>query len=379
MPDYDSLNRADQWTDSAGNSPAEAWDLLGNDGRYYWQQGMAAPRIDHTGARSIDPTLKLSWEIVTAPSTGSIFFQYDLAAGGQGFVDIGAAVGSGMIEVSDHETDPETFRFAIGSSNVTIGNGLANGGVVALREIDDTFNSEYETDPQAETLQTLRNRLLLRTGYASQLSNLPPGVQLLYNDFLLSAQRFLYRKYKALQTERFFTYQLKPNERYYRFTNNVDEASVRLDPRKITRVEIQDLNDRWYPLARGINPQLYTLVDNHGWPERYEARDVFELFPAPQDYYKLRVKGQFGLQAFVDDDDYTTIDAEPVFLYALGLAKLQKGDRDAGDPARWTGFFGQAREYILHLIAEGHRNKRYVPMMRETVAMAQPTMIGIDW
>ena len=47
-----------------------------------------------------------------------------------------------------------------------------------------------------------------------------PGMAELVNDFLNSAQTFLYRKYQCMRTERFFTWQMVPGQRFFDFDGN---------------------------------------------------------------------------------------------------------------------------------------------------------------
>lgn len=244
-----------------------------------------------------------------------------------------------------------------------------------------SYNCDCQVDPNAKTLEQLRTRLLVRTGYASQASNPPAGVVLQYNDYLQSAQEYIYHRYKALQTRRMFSWTLEEGVRYYDLAANEEECTVRIDRYKIEGAWIQDLNNTWWPLVYGINPVFYTLDQNMGWPNYYEIRQCVEVFPAPQATgYKLWLKGNFQLAPFTADGDFTTIDPEPVFLWALGLAKSHKGDRDAGlpTPGAETGYYGQAIRYVKDLIAGGHVTKRYVPGSPEIPIPTPPVMVQFD-
>ena len=376
---YDSINDPNVWQD-AGTTPPHPYNDNGNqtDGRFYWNTTtpIVDQQITYIGLNTLPPVLKFVINITVAPDAGDQLYLLYIDDDGSGqSVALGNAVGQQVITITDHERLSTGTPFSYGISDSAVAYNGIDSGSVALAGANTAFNSEWSVADDAETLSTLRNRLLARTGYAAQLASLPPGVSALYDDFLLSAQRHLYRYFKALQTERFFTYQLEVGDRYLTFGSNIDGNALTLDPRKITGAWIQDLNDRWYPLGRGIDPARYTLANNTGWPSSFEARDVFELFPAPQARYLLRVKGSFGLQAFAADGDYTTIDAEAVFLWALGLAKLEKGDRDAGDPTRMTGYFGQARQQVLKIVASGHSGRRYIPKDGRAINRAQPTMV----
>ena len=217
------------------------------------------------------------------------------------------------------------------------------------------FNCECDEETTNETLGALRTRMLVRLGYAAQAEDPPPGMALLLNDFLVSAQRILYRKYPALRTERFFTWTMQAGERFYDLPDNDEACNKRLDPYKLTWVGVEDPNGAWLPLIKGIPPTFYTGVMNPGIPERYEIRQCIEVFPAPIDGYKLRIKGHFGLTSFAEDEDQTTIDSELVFQWALATAKAHYGQPDAAELKR------DAKTYLCDLVSGSHQTARYVP------------------
>lgn len=262
--------------------------------------------------------------------------------------------------------------------------GLASGaaGYAFVEAVATTsYNCDCQVDPNAQTLAELRQRLLVRTGYATQATNAPSGVVLQYNDYLRSAQEYLYRRYKAMQTRRLFSWTLEEGVRFYDLQANVDTCTVRLDRYRIEGAWIQDANNTWRPLIYGIDPTFYTLDQNLGWPNYYEVRQCIEVFPPPElGAGTLWLKGNFQLAPFTADGDFTTIDAEPVFLWALGLAKSHKGDRDAGDPTpgQETGYYGMAIRYVKDLIANGHVNRRYIPGSPEIPIPTKPVMVAFD-
>lgn len=219
----------------------------------------------------------------------------------------------------------------------------------------EEFNCECEEETENETLAQLRRRLLIRLGYSAQADSPPPGMATLLDDFLLQSQRFLYRKYNALRTERFFTWTMVQGQRFYDLPDNDGTCEKRLDPYKLTWVGVEDLNGAWYHLVEGIPPEWYTSINFQGLPVRYEIRQCIEVFPAPSTEYTLRIKGHFGLTSFVEDDDKTTIDSELVFLWALANAKAHYGQPDA------SNYAAQAREYLGALVSGAHQTARYVP------------------
>lgn len=231
-------------------------------------------------------------------------------------------------------------------------------------ECDDGFYN-------AETLAELRQSVMVRLGYAAQVNNPPPGMAALINSFLQRGQAFLYRRYRALQTERFFRWTMTPGERFYGLRDNIDSCDKKLDSYKITWVGVEDLNGVWMPLHKGIPPEFYTADIFQGIPSHYEIRQCIEVFPAPSAEYTLRIKGHFGLGRFTEDTDPATIDSELLFLWALANAKNHYGQPDAGDVA------AQSQTYLRELIAASHQTARYVPGTIEVPALPQPVFLPL--
>jgi hypothetical protein len=219
----------------------------------------------------------------------------------------------------------------------------------------------------AETLAEMRYDIIVRLGYASQASNPPPGMAILVDSFLKRGQAFLYRRYKALHTARWFTWTMTEGERFYGLRDNTDACSKKLDPSKILEAWVEDLNGTWLPLERGINPGLFTGITQNGMPARYDIHQEIEVFPAPDEAYTLRVKGHFGLLSFTEDTDIATIDSELLFLWALANAKNHYGQPDAGDIAE------QAKSMLRELVAASHGNKRYIPHAGVAAPMTKPS------
>lgn len=223
-----------------------------------------------------------------------------------------------------------------------------------------------------ETLGELRLSLLERLGYAAQAANPPPGMAPLLNNFLRRGQSFLYRRYRALQTERTYRWTMTVGERYYGVLDNEDECQKRLDALKLSWVGVTDLNGAWVPLHAGIPPEFYTSVTFEGLPARYEIRQCIEVFPAPDAAYTLRVKGHFGLGRLTDDLDQCTIDSELLFLWALANAKNHYGHPDAADVA------AQAQTYLKELVAASHGTRRYIPGSQPVATPSRPVFLGLE-
>lgn len=231
------------------------------------------------------------------------------------------------------------------------------------------YNCECDEDTGYETLAQLRARMMVRLGYAGQVANPPPGMAALLNDFLTSSQRLLYMKYTELHTERFFTWTMEPGVRFYDLPDNDETCTKELNALKLTWVGVEDMNGAWFALADGIPPEFYTMnPPNTGMPERFEIRQCIEVFPPPDEAYKLRIKGHYKLQAFTADADQTTIDSELVFLWALATAKAHYGHPDANNIA------AMANDYLGRLVGGKHGTKRYVPRSSPVPPAVRPIM-----
>lgn len=218
------------------------------------------------------------------------------------------------------------------------------------------FNCECDDPNPSRTLAELRTELMRRAGMSAMTANPPPGMPELLNSFLQSSQRMLYRQYPVLRTERFFTWDMVQGTRFYDLDANRDACTKKLDARMLSWVGISDGCDEWRPLVCGIPPECYQAADQQGVPYRYEIRQCIEVWPAPDsDIYKLRIKGDFGLEPFEEDEDQCTIDDEAVFLHALARLKAHLGDPDA------RNYQQDAIDYVGYLTAGAHLTRRYVP------------------
>ncbi len=234
-----------------------------------------------------------------------------------------------------------------------------------------TLNPAVTVGNYTDTLKSLRDRVLIRTGFAAQLATLPPGTAALINDFVQSAQVQMAERFPDLVTERFYQWTMVAGTRFY--TTSADDEGVTapdfiLDPRKLSWVGVEDTNNVFYPLIEGILPEMYTQEAQQGRPVQYEIRQSLEVFPAPDAAYKLTVKGRPKNFKFTADGDICTIDPELIFLLAVANAKAHYGQRDAAN------YFTQAVNYLGTLIGGAHGTARYVPGAQQSTPPPQPKL-----
>lgn len=127
-----------------------------------------------------------------------------------------------------------------------------------------------------------------------------------------------------------------------------------LDPRAVSWVGVSDDETNWRQLRKGIPPEVYTGIQT-GPPTHYEIRQCIEVWPSPYPNWFLRIKGFFGLSAFQDDADITSLDWQAIYLQALADCKAAYKMQDAQAAAN------QCREYVGQLVAGTHMTARYVP------------------
>lgn len=297
---------------------------------------------------------------------------------------------SGLIKVSLNGATVFVINVTSGGGSVTPNAAQWVLALAITRNADETLAWDFPNpfDPIAyncdkldftgfpsATLAQLRYRLAVRTGFAAQAANLPPGMVAFFNDQLLGAQNYLYRKYPALHTRRFFRWKIIPGQRFYSLKDNDDDVlgNFHLDPLKtIEWVGIQDTRNVWYPMIEGIPPQLYTMITKPWRPARYDIRQGIEIYPAPDQTYFLWVRGHFGLLSFVNDTDTTTIDSELVFLHALANCKAHYGHPDANN------IEAQANSYRGELIAGTHKTAHYIPGVIAVPPAVRPTLIQFN-
>lgn len=374
-----------------------------SDGRYYWfgsANGVTGGQLNFVGDLTLlTGVAALTCTIMQRSGDGSYpVLTYSTHADGSGPVSqqIGSE-GTPQQTINESVLVPITLTSATGLSiNVTSGGGSVIAGakpwIIAIaitRNDSETLNwdspnpfdpaaynfmepPDMTGDPNTDTLANLRKRLLIELGFATQAANPPPGMTLYCNEKLYATQKWLYRKYPALNTRRFFRWKMVPGQRFYSLKDNDDDPinNYRLDPLKtIEWVGVQDTRNVWYPLIEGIPPQLYTMLSKPWRPARYAIRQGIEVYPMPDQTYWLWMRGHLGLMAFAADSDITTLDSELVFLYALAQAKAHYGQPDGNNIA------AMANSYRGELIAGTHTTGHYVPGTVAVPPAVRPTLI----
>ncbi len=411
------------WQDSDGNIPPAQFNNVpantnypqNGDGRFWWTVDAHAPTVSNDPIKFIgDPnalvnSLVLQWSITQKATDGSSLVLSYSVDGGSTYTDttIGPNIQhsdlvNGDIIIPLAPGDPAVPVAGV-SLKVTSTGGTSNASATPWevacafsRNVTEglTWDNPNPFNPinyngelmdfsiPTDTLGNLRKRVMIRLGFSNQAANPPPGMTDLINDFIVSGQAYLYKRYKQLHTTRKFRWKVNPGQRFYSLKDS-DQDNLRsnaasvpnptMDPNaRIEWAGIQDTRNVWYPLIEGIPPQLYTMITKPWRPARYQLRGCIEVYPMPDQTYYLWMEGHFGLLPFAADDDQTTIDSELVFLHALSNAKAHYGQGDANN------IQAQANAYRLEIVAASHTTAHYVPGTIAVPPAVRPTLIQFE-
>jgi len=372
---------------------------INSDGRYYWYgnvAGVTGGQIQFVGDTTLlTGTCELTWTILQRSGDGSYpVVSYSTDGGTTVHSAQVGSEGTPQAIINESGGIQVSLNGATGFIiNVTSGGGTSTPNaaqwilaVAITRNANETLPWDFPNpfDPVSyncacmddvvptDTLANLRARMMVRLGYAAQKNNPPPGMADLLNDFLISGQKLLYKRYTQLHTRRLFRWKIIPGQRFYSIKDNDEDilCNYTMDvTRNIEWAGIQDTRNVWYPLIEGIEPQLYTMITKPWRPARYEIRQCIEVYPAPDQTYWMWFKAHFGLLTFANDSDSTTIDSELVFLHALANAKAHYGQADANN------IESQANAYRRQLIAGSHGTKKYIPGTIAVPPAVRPTLI----
>ena len=407
---HGDITDPEAWQDSSGNIPPLQFSQvpynvnypLNGDGRYWFQANAYAPNISQPITFIGNPSyvstgnVNLQWSVVGTANDGSgLILAYSTTTGTWTTVTMLpqtqlAGIQNGQVPISlFNATQLQVQVYAQGGTALSTAS-LSQVAVAITRNYTEGVTWDGFVNPfdpinynalaidnniPTDTMSDLQSRILVRLGFANQASNPPPGMAALVQDFLMSAQTFLYKRYMQLHTKRFFRWKINPGQRFYSLKDNDENVleGVTMDPNKtIEWCGIQDSRNVWYPMIQGIPPQLYTMITKPWRPARYELRGAIEIYPVPDQTYWLWVRAHFGLMSFVNPSDTTTIDSELVFLWALANAKAHYGQPDAQNIA------GQANAYKAELIAASHQTAHYLPGTIAVPPAVRPTLIQFD-
>src|SRR5208283_2896697 len=278
------------WQDSAGNIPPLAFSQvpyninypLNGDGRYWFQANAYAPNLNvpltfiGNPAYLSDSQANLQWSVVQAANDGSgLILAYSVTTGTWTTVTLLpqtqlGGIQNGQVKIQLFSDLQFQFQvYAQGGTALSTAS-FSQVAVAITRNYNEGITWDGFTNPfdpvnynalvidnniPTDTMSDLQARILIRLGFANQATNPPPGMAALVQDFLTSAQTFLYKRYVQLHTKRFFRWKINPGQRFYSLKDSDENVleNVTMDPNKtIEWAGIQDSRNVWYPLIQGI-------------------------------------------------------------------------------------------------------------------------------
>lgn len=222
-----------------------------------------------------------------------------------------------------------------------------------------TLNCDCDDTTGYRTRAQLRTAIVTLMGWAAIAANPPPGVAEYINEQLRLAHALLWRRFPAIRTERWFSWALTANERFYDLDANVEQTvapicTKQLDPYSIHEVFYE--RDTQRTCLRNGLPSSELARTQTGWPTHYEIRQCLEIWPAPDatEGY-LRVKARFKATAFDADGDIPGVPDDMVLLLALAACKRHYNKPDAND------YITQMEVLMSDLTAGTHMTRKYIP------------------
>ena len=183
----------------------------------------------------------------------------------------------------------------------------------------------------------------------------PVGGKAGVEQHLKAAHALIYRRYKALHMERFFSWPLTAGVALYDFPANAEACARKLDPYRVKSVHVTDNNGARRPLTLGIPDRAFGY-HMEGPPTHYELRSCIHVWPTPEATEgHLIIRGAFEAGAFAADNDQPGVDDELVYLLALANAKAHYKQADA------QLVMAQFEVHLGKLVAGSHATARYVP------------------
>lgn len=185
---------------------------------------------------------------------------------------------------------------------------------------------------------------------------LPPNATSLVTRMIISAQKSLFTRYELFRSRRWYSWAMTQGTRFYGVTANVEITPDKMFPGKLEWVGINTNGQNWKPLICGIDPLLYTGL-NEGVPQYYDVRGCIEVWPAASasSVYTLMALGEFGLLPFAATTDLSSVDPHAIYLKATMDAKAYYKQSDA------EIYQGDLERYIGDLTAQTHMTSRYIP------------------
>lgn len=201
------------------------------------------------------------------------------------------------------------------------------------------------------TLGSMMTELKARLGFVTQGAS-SKLIDPLLKSFLQEGHEYVYEQLGAPLLKKRTTIMLQKGSKLYDCHNDIEDENF--EPAMIESICVYDTETSFNELRQGITELMRCDDITPTVPERYDILDgQIELWPTPDDAYRMVVIYRPGLTRFTQPADHACVPSRLVFLYALASAKAHYQHPDAQTAGN---IFQQALRIERQ---KQHENKRY--------------------
>lgn len=202
-----------------------------------------------------------------------------------------------------------------------------------------------------DTLGSMMTELKARLGFVTQGAS-SKLIDPLLKSFLQEGHEYVYEQLGAPLLKKRTTIMLQKGSKLYDCHNDIEDENF--EPAMIESICVYDTETSFNELRQGITELMRCDDITPTVPERYDILDgQIELWPTPDDAYRMVVIYRPGLTRFTQPADHACVPSRLVFLYALASAKAHYQHPDAQTAGN---IFQQALRIERQ---KQHENKRY--------------------
>lgn len=213
------------------------------------------------------------------------------------------------------------------------------------------------------TLGSMMTELKARLGFVTQGAS-SKLIDPLLKSFLQEGHEYVYEQLGAPLLKKRTTIMLQKGSKLYDCHNDIEDENF--EPAMIESICVYDTETSFNELRQGITELMRCGDITPTVPERYDILDgQIELWPTPDDAYRMVVIYRPGLTRFTQPADHACVPSRLVFLYALASAKAHYQHPDAQTAGN---IFQQALRIERQ---KQHENKRYSTLANRPRARTQ--------
>ena len=213
------------------------------------------------------------------------------------------------------------------------------------------------------TLGSMMTELKARLGFVTQGAS-SKLIDPLLKSFLQEGHEYVYEQLGAPLLKKRTTIMLQKGSKLYDCHNDIEDENF--EPAMIESICVYDTETSFNELRQGITELMRCGDITPTVPERYDILDgQIELWPTPDDAYRMVVIYRSGLTRFTQPADHACVPSRLVFLYALASAKAHYQHPDAQTAGN---IFQQALRIERQ---KQHENKRYSALADQPRASTQ--------